>query len=102
MTRQGRERFGVVAMLLCGLLWAGSESTGFAHPDVVDPQLSAARAAVIKAFPGAVIRDWQPAPMPGLYMFTLNVDERIFFVDPTGQYLLAQAALFDIKSQKNL
>lgn len=102
MTRQGRERFGVVAMLLYGLLWAGSESTGFAHPDLVDPQSSAARAAVIKAFPGAIIRDWQPAPMPGLYMFTLNKDERIFFVDPTGQYLLAQAALFDIKSQKNL
>jgi thiol:disulfide interchange protein DsbC len=102
MRRQSISRRSVVALVMCGLLWAGSESVGFAHPDLVDPQSSEARAAVLKAFPGSIVRDWQPAPMPGLFMFTLNQDERIFFVDPTGQYLLAQAALFDMKKQKNL
>jgi thiol:disulfide interchange protein DsbC len=87
-------------MVVGGVLaWA---AVGHAHPELVDPQASGARVAVMKAFPGATIRDWQPAPMPGLYMFTLNQDERIFFVDGTGQYLLAQAALFDMKNQKNL
>jgi len=102
MSKRARSRRSVVAVILGGLLWAGSASVGFAHPDLVDPQSSDARAAVAKAFPGAIIRDWQPAPMPGLFMFTLNQDERVLFVDPTGQYLLAQAALFDMKTQKNL
>jgi thiol:disulfide interchange protein DsbC len=103
MKSQGRAMVRIGAVLMGVLLWwAGSETSAFAHPDLVDPQSTEARAAVIKAFPGSIIRDWQPAPMPGLYMFTLNKDERIFFVDPTGQYLLAQAALFDIKAQKNL
>ena len=102
MRRQAIGRRSVGVLVMCGLLWAGSVSVGFAHPDLVDPQSSEARAAVVKAFPGSIVRDWQPAPMPGLFMFTLNQDERIFFVDPTGQYLLAQAALFDMKKQKNL
>ncbi|UVT18165.1 MAG: DsbC family protein (plasmid) [Nitrospira sp.] len=91
-----------MAIMLIGTILLGGGSLASAHPDLIDPQASSARVAVMKSFPGAVIRDWQPAPMPGLYMFTLNNDERIFFVDESGQYLLAQAALFDMKEQKNL
>jgi len=75
-------------------------SAAVAHP-LVDAESSTARVAVMKAFPGATIRDWQPAPMPGMYMFTVNADERVFFVDDSGRYLLAQAALFDLEKQEN-
>lgn len=85
-----------------GLLVVGLVSLAIGHPGLIDEQSSVARAAVAKSFPGAVIKDWQPAPMQGLYMFSLNHDERIFFVDASGRYLLAQAALFDIEKQKNL
>lgn len=76
-------------------------SVAVAHPNLVDAESSGARVAVMKAFPGATIRDWQPAPMPGMYMFTVNNDERVFFVDGSGRYLLAQAALFDLETQEN-
>ena len=76
-------------------------SVAMAHPNLVDEEARAARVAVMKAFPGATIRDWQPAPMAGMFMFTVNTDERVFFVDGAGRYLLAQAALFDLEKQEN-
>ena len=88
--------------LMAVTLILGLCGTAEAHPDLVDTQSSSARSAVLKAFPGAVIRDWQPAPMTGLYMFTLNQSEQVYFVDAKGQYLMAQAAVFDMQSQKNL
>ncbi|MDK2741852.1 MAG: DsbC family protein [Nitrospira sp. BO4] len=93
-----------VGQVLCVsmLFSVGSETVSFAHPDLVDPEVNAARVAILKTFPGAIIQNWQPAPIPSMYMFTLNQDDRVFFVDQSGQYLLAQAALFDMKSQKNL
>jgi thiol:disulfide interchange protein DsbC len=94
---------GIAAIAaVSAVLWAGIGSSAWAHPDLSDPQVSAAKVAVMKSFPGAIITNWQPAPMPGLYMFTLNQADRVFFVDESGQFLLAQAALFDMKSQKNL
>ncbi len=77
-------------------------SVAVAHPTLMDSESSKARIAVMKAFPGSTIRDWQPAAIPGMYMFTLNADERVFFVDESGRYLLAQAALFDMETQQNV
>ncbi len=104
MTKRGKSRglwiVGTVAV--SAILWAANGSRAWAHPDLSDPEVNAAKVAVMKSFPGAIISNWQPAPMQGLYMFTLNQADRVFFVDQSGQFLLAQAALFDMKSQKNL
>jgi len=89
-----------LAVACAGLL--GIVSVAVAHPTLMDAESSKARIAVMKAFPGSTIRDWQPASIPGLYMFTMNSDERIFFVDESGRYLLAQAALFDMETQQNV
>ncbi len=104
MTKRGTSQGICIGVLLgvSAFVLGVAGSTAWAHPDLTDPEVNAAKVAVMKSFPGAIITNWQPAPMPGLYMFTLNQADRVFFVDQTGQFLLAQAALFDMRNQKNL
>jgi len=92
---------GVVLCVALGLagLWS---SVSWGHPTIEDPETKAVRAAIEKAFPGVTLQNLQPAPMSGLYMFTMNHEDRVYFVDKTGRYLMVQAALFDTQTQKNL
>ncbi len=80
-------------------LWAG---VSFGHPTIVDPETKSVQEALVKSFPGISIQNFQASPMPGLYMFTMNNEDRVYFVDKTGRYLMVQAALFDTQTQKNL
>ncbi len=92
----------VMSLLIASVLVVGLSSSTWAHPDLIDPAMATAQAAVQKAFPGMTTRNWQLTPVAGLFMFTMAEGERVFYVDQSGQYLLAQAALYDMKAQRNL
>lgn len=96
-----RNLIGVVFSVLVGTagLWSG---VSLGHPSLIDPDVKIVEDAIQKAFPGVSLQNVQPAPMPGLYMFTMNNEDRVYFVDKTGRYLMVQAALFDTQTQKNL
>jgi len=98
MSRIGVTVFGACVGVAAMVSLAGT--TVSAHP-TFDEEARAARIAVEKLFTGSTINDWQPAPMPGMYMFTVNKDERVYFVDQSGRYLMAQAAVFDLVAKKN-
>ena len=67
MTKRGKSRgvWTVGTVAVSAILWAAIGSSAWAHPDLSDPELNAAKVAVMKSFPGAIITNWQPAPMPG-------------------------------------
>lgn len=92
----------VVFMGLMCLGMFGWVSSSWSHPDLVDPEMAEAQSSVAKAFPGIVTANWQVTPVAGMYMFTMSEDHRVYYVDRTGKYLLAQAALFDMVEKKNL
>lgn len=99
------QRHGRLVGIIAGIMFvsvSGWWSVSWGHPDAVDPAMVTAQAAVKQAFPGIETRNWQATPVAGLLMFTMTDADRVYYVDQTGRYLLAQAALFDMKALRNL
>jgi thiol:disulfide interchange protein DsbC len=101
-SRSSYSQFAVFIMGLVCLGMIGWTTPSWSHPDLVDPEMAAAQSSIAKAFPGIPTGNWQVTPVAGLYMFTMSDDHRVYYVDRTGKYLLAQAALFDMVEKKNL
>lgn len=90
----------VTVLVICLLMLGRADVQ--AHPGIDDPEVAHLKEVIGRSFPGMSIEHFQPAPLPGLFMFTVGNQGTVMFIDKDAHYLLAQAALFDLSTQENL